>query len=72
MIAFTFRNEYQHLNWDYGQDPYVEYERYLNMGLDGYFTDFPGSLNNYFEGKMAEHLLETVPIKVLYVPTYII
>ena len=43
--AYTFRNEYQHLNWNYGQDPYVEYEHYLQAGLDGYFTDFSASLN---------------------------
>ncbi len=35
----------------------MEYERYLNLGLDGYFTDFPASLRRFFEAKRAEHLL---------------
>lgn len=47
--AYTFRNEYHHLNWNYGQDPYNEYETYLNMGLDGYFTDFPASAKRFLD-----------------------
>ena len=27
-----------------------EYLKFLNMGIDGYFTDFPGSLNSFFQG----------------------
>jgi hypothetical protein len=35
--AYTFRNEYNHLMWDHGQDPYVELEMFLNAGIDGFF-----------------------------------
>ena len=57
MIVWTFRNEPRHLNWDYGQDPYQEYELFYNLGIDGYFTDFPASLKRYFDYKSAEHHL---------------
>ena len=52
VISWTFRNEYQELSsWDDGQDPYVEYQRFLDVGLDGYFTDFPGSLRRFIDAK---------------------
>lgn len=43
--AYTFRNEHRHLRWDYGQDPYDEYQTFVDMGVDGLFTDFPKSLS---------------------------
>jgi len=46
--AYTFRNEDRFLDVDYGQDPYAEYEKYVKLGLDGFFTDFTASLNRYF------------------------
>jgi len=46
--AYTFRND--QLPFDYGMDANQEYLKFLNMGIDGYFTDFPASLNNFFEG----------------------
>ncbi|TRY67191.1 hypothetical protein TCAL_09237 [Tigriopus californicus] len=53
--VYTFRNEWNHLNWDYGQDPYMEYETFLDMGIDGYFTDFPASLRNFFTFKELQY-----------------
>ena len=44
---YTFRNEDRYLAWNYTQDPYQEYEGFSELGIDGYFTDFPGSLNTY-------------------------
>ena len=29
--CYTFRNEYIHLKWDYGQDPYEEYEEFIEV-----------------------------------------
>ena len=26
------------------QDPYLEYQTFLDLGVDGFFTDFPASL----------------------------
>ena len=55
--AFTFRNEWMKLYWDHGQDPYrymqnisfpshfqsyfSQLEEFHELGLDGYFSDFP-------------------------------
>jgi len=39
--CFTFRNEWMKLYWDHGQDPYSQLEEFLELGTDGYFSDFP-------------------------------
>ena len=39
--GFTFRNEWRKLYWEHGQDPYSQLEEFLELGIDGYFTDFP-------------------------------
>ncbi|XP_062027610.1 glycerophosphodiester phosphodiesterase GDPD6 [Rosa rugosa] len=47
---YTFRNENSFLHFDFHEDPYQEYEYWLNkIGVDGLFTDFTGSLHNYQE-----------------------
>ena len=46
---YTFRNEDEHLLWDYEMDPYREYELFYNITIDGYFTDFPGSLHKFMK-----------------------
>ncbi|HEY9301434.1 MAG TPA: glycerophosphodiester phosphodiesterase family protein, partial [Phormidium sp.] len=38
---YTFRNESQYLAPDYNDNPEAEYEQFLNLGVDGVFTDFP-------------------------------
>jgi len=45
--VFVFRNEYMFLPYDYGADPYREYDEFVKLGADGFFTDFPWSLSNY-------------------------
>ena len=47
--VFTFRNENSNLAWDYGQDPWKEYDLYMDLGVDGYFTDFPATLDRYLD-----------------------
>ena len=37
---WTFRNENKYLLYDYESDPYLEYEKFYQLGVDGYFTDF--------------------------------
>ena len=55
MFIYTFRNEYEYLScWEDQQDPYVEYQRFLNIGIDAYFTDFPGSLKRFFQSKKTD------------------
>jgi len=42
------------LAWDYGSDPYREYDEFVELGVDGLFTDFPWSLSNYFQIKESQ------------------
>lgn len=50
MHPYTFRNENQFLHFNFSQDPYNEYDYWLNkVGVDGLFTDFTGSLHHYQE-----------------------
>ncbi|KAF0910516.1 hypothetical protein E2562_002965 [Oryza meyeriana var. granulata] len=47
---YTYRNENQFLHLNFHQDPYAEYDFWINsMGIDGLFTDFTGSLHRYQE-----------------------
>ncbi|XP_078349890.1 uncharacterized protein LOC144634733 [Oculina patagonica] len=47
---YTFRNEDSYLAWNYTQDnPYNEYETFLNIPVDGYFTDFPATLKRFLD-----------------------
>ena len=41
--AYTFRNEDVFLAPDYNGNPELEYEQFFSLGLDGLFTDFPGT-----------------------------
>jgi glycerophosphoryl diester phosphodiesterase len=41
--AYTFRNEPGFLLSDYNGDPQLEFQQFFNLGLDGLFTDFPGT-----------------------------
>ncbi|AFZ03700.1 glycerophosphodiester phosphodiesterase family protein [Calothrix sp. PCC 6303] len=40
---YTFRNEGRYLAKDYNGNPELEYQQFINLGVDGYFTDFPGT-----------------------------
>ncbi|MBK1987218.1 esterase-like activity of phytase family protein [Sphaerospermopsis aphanizomenoides BCCUSP55] len=41
--AYTFRDEDRYLASDYNGDPGAEFKQFINLGVDGYFTDFPGT-----------------------------
>jgi glycerophosphoryl diester phosphodiesterase len=41
--TYTFRNESRFLASDYKNNPEAEYRQFINLGIDGYFTDFPGT-----------------------------
>jgi glycerophosphoryl diester phosphodiesterase len=41
--AYTFRNEERFLASDYNGNPELEYRQFVGLGIDGYFSDFPGS-----------------------------
>lgn len=38
---YTFRNEARYLASNYGGDPAKEFEQFIKLGVDAYFTDFP-------------------------------
>jgi glycerophosphoryl diester phosphodiesterase len=41
--TYTFRNEDQYLAADYNGDPNAEYQQFFRLGVDGVFSDFPGT-----------------------------
>jgi 3-phytase len=40
---YTFRNEGRSLASNYNNNPELEFRQFINLGVDGYFTDFPGT-----------------------------
>ncbi|KAK6921001.1 Glycerophosphodiester phosphodiesterase domain, partial [Dillenia turbinata] len=47
---YTYRNENNFLHFNFHQDPYQEYDYWINqIGVDGLFTDFTGSLHEFQE-----------------------
>lgn len=47
---YTYRNENSFLHFNFSEDPYKEYDYWINkIGVDGLFTDFTGSLHNFQE-----------------------
>ncbi|WP_082803768.1 phytase [Anabaena sp. 4-3] len=40
---YTFRNEGRFLASNYNNNPELEYRQFISLGVDGYFTDFPGT-----------------------------
>ncbi|XP_074574175.1 glycerophosphodiester phosphodiesterase GDPD6-like [Curcuma longa] len=52
--TYTYRNENSYLHFDFHQDPYAEYQYWIDkIGVDGLFTDFTGSLHQYQEWASA-------------------
>lgn len=50
MHPYTFRNENKFLHFNFSQDPYKEFDYWINkIGVDGLFTDFTGSLHQFQE-----------------------
>ncbi|KAF3785826.1 hypothetical protein EJ110_NYTH26967 [Nymphaea thermarum] len=45
---YTYRNKFMFLHLNFHQDPYGEYDFWINkIGIDGLFSDFTGSLHNF-------------------------
>jgi glycerophosphoryl diester phosphodiesterase len=40
---YTLRNERRFLASNYNNNPELEYRQFIELGVDGYFTDFPGT-----------------------------
>ena len=49
--VFTMRNEDEFLAWDYHQDPVNEYVRFLDMGVDGIFTDSTETMKRVLDAR---------------------
>ncbi|XGV98467.1 MAG: glycerophosphodiester phosphodiesterase family protein [Leptolyngbya sp. BL-A-14] len=52
---YTLRNDSFFLASDYQNDPTKEFRQFINLGVDGFFTDFPDTgrnvlINDYFAG----------------------
>lgn len=70
---YTFRNEYSFLHFNFHQDPYGEYEYWLNeIGVDGLFTDFTGSLHRYQEWTTPYHKKEKSAEALLHEIAYML
>ena len=41
--AYTFRDEARYLASNYANNPQAEFTHFINLGVDGVFTDFPGT-----------------------------
>ena len=41
--AYTFRDEARYLASSYTNNPQAEFTNFINLGVDGFFTDFPGT-----------------------------
>ncbi|KAH7856625.1 hypothetical protein Vadar_003675 [Vaccinium darrowii] len=47
---YTYRNENSFLHLNFSQDPFAEYDYWINkVGVDGLFTDFTGTLHKFQE-----------------------
>jgi glycerophosphoryl diester phosphodiesterase len=53
--VFSFRNEDKKLLFEYGQDPYNEYQKFLDLEIDGFFTDFPATANLFINGELGKN-----------------
>jgi len=49
--VWTFKNEWDNLYWENGQDPYSEMEEFLQLGVDGFFSDFPLTARRFLHYK---------------------
>ncbi|PON69692.1 Glycerophosphoryl diester phosphodiesterase [Trema orientale] len=64
---YTYRNENQFLHLNFHEDPYVEYNFWLNhIGVDGLFTDFTGSLHNFQEWTSSQERDKKSASKLLH------
>lgn len=51
---FSFRNEDRYIGWDYGQDIFNEYRKFFALDIEGYITDFPGTLTSFMNMVYSE------------------
>ena len=50
VYAYTFKNdEISKLKWDYHGDPRNELQKFYELGLEAYFTDYPGTARSFVD-----------------------
>ena len=54
VYAYTFKNELPTLKWDYRGDMHNELHQFYQMGLDGYFSDFPNTVRSYLDSRYLD------------------
>ena len=45
VYAYTFKNELTSLCWNYLGDVQNELDKFYDLGLDGYFADYPNTVS---------------------------
>ena len=51
LFAYTFKTETNSLCWENAGDYRNELETFYNLGLDGYFSDFPNTVHSFLQEK---------------------
>jgi len=49
VYAYTFKNELTSLCWNYLGDVQNELDKFYDLGLDGYFADYPNTVRSFFD-----------------------
>lgn len=68
--AYTFRNESRYLASSYANDAQNEYAAFMNLGVDGLFSDFPGTADLVRDQLNAEVVRSPQHPDVRAVPTF--
>jgi len=54
VYAYTFKNdEISKLKWDYHGDPRNELQKFYELGLEAYFTDYPGTARSFVDSILS-------------------
>ncbi|WP_235335093.1 phytase, partial [Aphanizomenon flos-aquae] len=67
---YTFRNESRSLASNYNNNPELEYRQFISLGVDGYFTDFPGTGDLVRDQIMANQVRSPQNPTVLSTPKF--
>ena len=49
VYAYTFKNEQSSMCWDHLGDVRNELDRFYELGLDGYFADYPNTVRSFLD-----------------------
>ena len=49
VFAYTFKNELFSLKWDYQGHVFSELQKFYDLGIDGYHSDFPYTVRSFLD-----------------------